>query len=171
MKAQQKRSARRGFSLIEVAVATAIVGFALTALMVAAASNTRVNDAGRKITQAIFLAQEIREWTLALPFSDQDPADQGKPPGPDGSDPQVFVDDLDDLMFVTFSPPRDGQGLPVNELPGWSQAIGLSWRDPADLTTEVASGSSDVIYVMVTVAFNGETILTTSWLRTRRADE
>ena len=171
MRSTIRRSARGGFTLIEVAVATAIVGLGLTALLVAVASNTRVNDAGGKLTQGIFLAQELREWTLALPFSDQDPGDVGKPPGPDGSDPQVFVDDLDDLMDVTFSPPRNGLGTALSQLPGWSQTITLTWRDPDNLSATVADGASDLIYVRVDVAFQGQNITTTGWLVTRRQGE
>ena len=161
----------RGFSLIDVVVATIVISIALTALLVSIGSNTRVNDAGWKITQASFLAQEIREWTLALPFSDPDPGDAGNPPGPDGSSPQVFVDDLDDLMNVTYSPPRDGRGVAINELAGWSQTITLTWRDPDDLPTVVAPGTTDVIHVSVEVAYRGHSVLTTGWLVTRRTDE
>ncbi len=48
------------------------------------------------------------------------------PPGPDQSDPQTFVDDLDDLMDVTYSPPRDAHGLPIADMTSWSQTITLT---------------------------------------------
>lgn len=166
-----RRSGRGGFTLIEVAVATAIIGIGVVALLVAIASNTRVNDAGSKLSQAIVLAQELREWTMALPFSDQDPGDKGNPPGPDGSDPQVFVDDLDDMMGVTYSPPRDGEGQALHSLQGWAQTIELTWCDPNDLNAVVTPGESNVIYAQVHVAFKGRPILTTGWLVTRREDE
>ena len=171
MRCTHSRSVRGGFSLIEVAVATAIVGIALAALLVAVGSNTRVNDAGAKLTQASFLAQEIREWTLTLPFSDPDPGDAGNPPGPDGSDPQHFVDDLDDLIDVTYSPPRDGEGVALYDLDGWSQTISLTWRDPNSLLTSVTPGESDIICVQVGVAFEGQTIINTNWLVARRDEE
>lgn len=171
MRGPRPPSARGGFTLVEVAVATAIVGLAMAALMVAAGSATRINDAGRKITQAVFLAQEFREWTVALPFSDPDPADADNPPGPDGSDPQTFVDDLDDLMDVTFCPPRDGQGYALTELPDWSQTVTLTWRDPADLGSVVSPGSSDIILVQLSLAHNGEPVMTTQWLVTRGGNE
>ena len=69
----------RGFSLIEVAVATAIIGLGIVAMIVSTRSGTDINGASREMTQALFLANEIREWTLKLPFSDQDPADKKNP--------------------------------------------------------------------------------------------
>lgn len=165
------RSARAGFTLIEVAVATVIVGTGIMALMVAAGSATRINDSGKKLTQSVFLAQELREWTLRLPFSDPDPADQGNPPGSDGSDPQVFVDDLDDLMDVTYSPPRDGQGSAIADMTDWSQTITLTWRDPSDLATVVSAGSSDFIHVQVSLSCKGRQVVTTGWLVARRESQ
>ncbi len=171
MRNTTRRCGREGFTLIEIAVATAIVGIALAALMVACGSNTRVNDAGRKLQQGIFLAQEIREWTLALPFHDQDPGDLGNPPGPDGSDPQSYVDDLDDLLGVTYTPPRDAQGNTLYDLDGWHQTINLTWRNPNDIGQTVTVGSSDVIHVQVDVTCRGKSIVSSSWLVTREEDE
>lgn len=157
-------SRREAFTLTEVAVATAIIGLAVTALLVTVGSGTRTNDAGRQLTLAVYLAQEIREWTVKLPFRDPDPGDQGKPPGPDGSSPQVFVDDLDDLINVTYCPPRDGTGQPIAALPNWAQTISLTWVDPNDLSAAVTAGQSNVIRVQVDVACTFETVFTTSWL-------
>ncbi len=162
---------RTGFTLIEAIIATALVGIGVASLMVAAKSSTQVNAAGREITQATYLAQEIREWTLKLPFSDPDLADQGNPPGPDGSDPQVFVDDLDDLWNVTYCPPRDGCGQAIGAMPDWSQHISLEWKDPDSLTTNVIPGLSDVIRVTVTISRGGRETLRTGWLVTRRMPE
>ena len=168
MYCKNPKVARGGFTLIEAAVATVIVGMGVTALMTAVAAGSRANGAGRNLTQAVFLAQEIREWTLRLPFSDPDPGDQGKPPGPDGTDPQVFVDDLDDLMNVSYCPPRDGQGQPLADMTGWTQRITLTWRDPTSLTTVVADGASDFIHVQVDVLNGSRMVLSTGWLVARK---
>lgn len=161
----------RGFTLVEIVVATILIGLAMAAMMVSVTSNTQVTDAGAKLTQASFLAQEIREWTLNLPFSDPDPGDQGNPPGSDGSSPQTWVDDLDDLMNVTYSPPRDGQGYAISSLAEWSQTITLTWRDPNDLSTTVADGASDLIYVNVDVKYANKHITSSGWLVARKQDE
>ncbi len=159
--------ARRGFTLIEAVAASALVGLGVVALMAAAMSGTRTNQSGREIAQAVFLTQEIRELTIKLPFSDQDPGDMGNPPGPDGSDPQEFFDDLDDLMDVTFSPPMDGFGSRIADMPDWSQTITLTWRNPDNLIEVVPDGTSDVIYVEVTVSHHDREVLASGWLVTR----
>ena len=168
MKHNAAEVARGGFTLVEVAVATIIIGISAAVLLTAVAASTRANGSGRELTQGVFLAQEIREWTLRLPFSDPDPADQHNPPGPDGTSPQVYVDDLDDLMDVTYSPPRDGQGLAIADMTGWSEKLTLTWRDPNSIVTTVSPGGSDLIYVKVDITNRGRPILTTGWLVARR---
>ncbi len=149
-------------------MATAIVGIGVAALLGCIASGTQANDGGQKLTTAAFLAQEIREWTLRLPFKDPDPG-QGATPGPDGSDPQTFVDDIDDLYpTITYSPPHDGRGNNIPNMPGWSQKITLTYRSPANLSTVVTAGTSDMIYVNVEVLCNSQSILTTGWLVSKR---
>jgi len=166
--ARRLTGSRQGFTLVEALVAVMIVGLGAAAIMVSAASNTRANDTAGKLTEAVFLAQELREWTLSLPFTDPDPGDEGNPPGPDGSDPQDYVDDLDDLMDVTYSPPRDGTGTAIAEMSEWSQSINITWRDPDDLTSTVADGSSSIVYVEVTIAFQGSEVMKTGWLVAER---
>jgi len=157
-----------GFTLIEVMVAIMLIGTGIVALLGASMAGTRSTDAGKKMSQAVFLAREIREWTLRLPFSDPDESDAGKPPGHDGSSPLTFVDDLDDLMDVTYSPPRDGQFGAIADMTDWSETITLTWRDRNDLDTIVPDGASDVIHVHVSVAHAGKQVLETSWIVVRR---
>ena len=168
MRRTSKRVGRGGFSLVEVAVTTVIVGVGVTSLLLSVGSGTKVNGGAQELTQAVFLAQEIREWTVKLPFSDPDPADAGNPPGPDGTSPLVFVDDLDDLMSVTFSPPRSGTGQPLNALTGWGQRINITWRDPDDLSSVVSPGASDIVYVQVEILRRGKVVYTTGWIVARR---
>ncbi|HAU36605.1 MAG TPA: hypothetical protein DCX07_02670, partial [Phycisphaerales bacterium] len=156
-----------GFTLIEVAIATAIIAIGVVALVVSVGSGTRANQAGTELTQAVFLAQEIREWTLRLPYIDPDVADQSNPPGPDGSDPQVFVDDLDDLLNVTYSPPRDGRGIAIADMPGWSETITLTYRNPDNLS-QIVSGRTDVVRVGVEVFHNSRPVFSTGWIVARR---
>jgi len=156
----------RGFTLIEAMVATAVIGMGVAAILVSAGSGTRVNRAGQQITQATFLAQELREWTLRLPFVDPDTPEA--PPGPDGTSPQTFVDDLNDLMNVVYTPPRDGQGFALADMSGWSERIEMSWRDPDDLNLAVIPGNSNIVYVEVYISYRDQEMLHTGWFATRK---
>ena len=104
-----------GFSLIETAVATCIIGMGVASMVAVSGACTRATGAGAQLSQAVFLAQEIREWTLMLPFTDPDAEDGGNPPGPDGGDAEGVVDDLDDLRGMTLSPPRGGDGSVLSD--------------------------------------------------------
>ncbi len=159
---------RKAFSLVEVAMSTAMVGLGVVSLMTFVGSGTRINGQAQDLTRASFLVQEMREWTLRLPFSDPDPGDAGKPPGPDGTDPQIFVDDLDDLLNVTYSPPRNGMGTAIADMPEWSETIVLTWRDPSNLSAVVSNGASDVIHVSLIISRQGREVLRTGWLVVRR---
>ena len=82
--------------------------------------------------------------------------------------PQVYVDDLDDLLDVAYSPPRDGQGIAIADMTAWTQQITLTWRSPTDLSSVVTVGSTDVIHVDIDISFQGRPVLNTGWLVTRR---
>ena len=81
------------------------------------------------------------------------------------------MDDLDDLMDVTYSPPRNASGQAIAGLDGWSQHIALEWKDPDSLTSTVWPGLSDVVRVTVTISHHGREVLTTGWLAWRRVSE
>ncbi len=145
MGTRRNRAYRNGFTLIETAIAVCIVGTGLVSLMASSRSSSQVNDAGTKLTQAVSLAQEIREWTLSLPLTD---------------DAEASVADMADQ---TFDPPANGRGMSMGEMTGWSQHVQLTWLAP-DALTPVADGASDTAEVEVTISFNDEQVFTTSWL-------
>jgi len=155
---------RSGFTLVEIAVATAVIGIGITALVTSLQAGTSANSGSEKVNTATFLAQQIHEWTLRLPFKDPDAADANNPPGPDGTDAYHLVDDLDDLLNVTYSSDHPSPEPSVSTPPGWSETITLTWRDPKDLQKTVANGTSDVINVQVEVKFAGKHVLTTQYL-------
>lgn len=165
MDGTRRRSARGGFSLIEAAVATVLIGLGVVALMTTVQSNIQTVDNSATIAQAVLLCGEIREWTMRLPFTDPQTPDNS--PGSDEGDPQVALDDLDDLMGVTFSPPRDAHGLAIADMTGWSQAITLTWRDPVDLESILTAGSSNIVHVKVDISYQNSQIFSTGYFMTK----
>lgn len=170
-----------GFTLVEVLFAVMILGMCIVAVLGSIHASTMATIAGTEMTQAVILAQGLREWTMNLPWNDPDVGDAGEDevsPGPNGSSALVWVDDINDLLGdsgtgVTYSPPLTADGPPnqLDDLTGWSEVIDLTWRDPANVQTVVTDGASDVIYVQVTFVKDGESILTTGWIVTRRDED
>lgn len=162
------RRERRGTTVIKAALATAFAGVAVVGMMVTLAAAARASEAGKELTQAVTLAQEIHEWTLRLPFSDPDVERKHSPPGCEEGDPQTFVDDLDDLIGATFCPPKSAKGTTIAGMPDWSQRLAVTWREPSNLTQIVAPGASDIAHVEVTIRHNGNQVFRTGWLLARR---
>ena len=133
---------RGGFTLVEVAVATAIIGLGVSALLTTIAAGTRSNAAGQKLTQATFLAQEIREWALRQDFNA--------------------------LAGAIYSPPHDGEGNTISGMTGWSHAVTVTWKNPSNLAATGVVGPTDMVYVQVVVSYKSQPVLTTGWLVSRR---
>lgn len=109
MRLSGRRARRTGFTLTEMAIAIVVIGLAVVSLVTASGAHTRATHGSRQLTQAVFLAQSIREWSIQLPLTDPDRADAGSPLGPDPHDAQGVPDDLDDLMGMIYNPPRRGR--------------------------------------------------------------
>ena len=143
-----RRVARaEGFSLIEVAVATVIIGLGVSALLLSVGAGTRVNDDAQELTQASFLAGEVREWASNQTFAN-----------------------LSALASpTTYNPPRDGSGNAITDMAGWSQKISFTWRDGANLNNNVAAGTSKFINLQVQVFRGNQLMLSTTALVVNRS--
>jgi len=139
---------RHGFTLIEICVATAIIGVSITSLMVAMASGTRMNENGQDISEAGFLAQEVREYTVKQSYNT-----------------------VTAMAGVRYTPPIDAQGQPINELAGWSQKIAINYVDPATPTNLVQPGPTDMMLVTVTICHNGAGVFSSCWMVSSRVGE
>jgi len=158
----------RGPTVIKAALAMASVSIAVVVLMVTLSAAARASDAGKELSQAVALAEEIHEWTLHLPFSGPDPGQKDDPSGRQQGDPRTSVDDLGDLMDATFCPPRNANGSVIAGMADWSQRVAVTWREASSLSQTVAPGSSDIVHVDVIISHNGKRVFRTSWLVARR---
>jgi Tfp pilus assembly protein PilV len=163
MRGTRNRTWGAGFTLTDTVIAAAIIALGVTSLIAVCGACTQAAESGRQLTQAVFLAENIREWSVMLPMTDPDEQDAGYPPGPDPYDTYGVPDDVDDLAYLTCDPPRDGQGQPMQGMAGWAQAITLTWLDKQTLEA-VQPGGSDVVQVDVTISFEYEPVFTTGWL-------
>jgi hypothetical protein len=169
-----------GFTLIEAALATVIIGTGVLSILAAQLAYHQKNQWATKSGTAMLLANEIRELTLAMPL--HDPI-QGSHMGPETGEATISsYDDLDDFagdvgadkkgsgtVFVstdaTWIPsgakrmagPIDALGQTITTMPGWSQLVRVENVLPEniavsdDLTQPL--GSTDVVRVTVDVYY------------------
>lgn len=178
---RKARSVRRGFTLIETALATIIVGVGVLALVSAQQGFHQQNNWSTHASIALRLGNEIREMTLNLP--QHDPVTGAAFWGIEGS--EAFLEDFDDLDDfdgegdgIVFSA-DEGNG-PVNarreiiaNMPGWSQTVRVFNVNPLNITETVDDDTSNMMVVEVTVAFRGhgdtvgQVLTKVSWLAPR----
>ena len=158
------RAARRGFTLIETALATIIVGVGVLAIVSAQQAFHKQNGWSSRAGTASRLGNEIRELTLKLPR--HDPVTSSAYWGAEPSELWVGdFDDLDDfdgdgggLIFsATFDPPNG----PINarreiipNMPGWSQIVTVRNVNPFDITDgTIVDAATDMMVVDVLVTY------------------
>ncbi len=131
---------RRGFTLIEAALTTIIIGVGVVSMLQLLASGTVSNIDGAQQTTGINLARNIREMAL-----------------------QDSFDQVRGLNAKTYSPAIDSQGHGITDLKDWSQSVAVTQVDPKNLTKASSSGTPVAICVTVTVTHNAQNVCDLSW--------
>lgn len=121
-----------GFTLIEAALTTVIVGTGVLAMVAAQQAYHSKNGWAQRTNTAMLLANELRELTITLPAHDPvtGPANLGPETG------ETTVNDFDDLddfagtidvngigSGMDFNPPINALRLTVPDMDKWTQRI------------------------------------------------
>jgi len=160
-----RRRSRRsaGFTLIEAALTTVIVGTGVLAIIAAQQAYHMKNNWATRTTTGMLLANEVREMTLGMPL--HDPITGKTNLGPEGDESTVVAfDDLDDFAGVvtsgqgagtTFDPPINALRQDIGDLNGWSQRVTVEsvLPDYIDAAFTQNLGSTDVMRVTVDVFY------------------
>lgn len=160
----KKPRPRIGFTLIETALATIIVGIGVLAIVSAQAAFHQKNAWSTHASIATYLAGEIRELTWDLPRNDPVTGDVNW--GPEGDNEASFedYDDLDDFDGMggglVFSPPIDAQRRVISNMDGWTQTVRVFNVDPFNIVFDgdtlagvAADGTTDTIAIEVTIHY------------------
>ena len=115
------RRRRPGFTLIEAAWVTVIIGLGVLATMELLAVGTASNAAGNQMTAAVNLANNVHEIALSLPLKDPQQPTQWIA----RESTVAAYDNVLDLDGHTFSPPLDVRRQPILDYMGWSQQVKL----------------------------------------------
>ncbi|MHC5028936.1 MAG: type IV pilus modification PilV family protein [Planctomycetota bacterium] len=172
---ERSRFPRRtpGFTLIETALATIIIGVGVLAMVSAQTAFHAQNNWSTHSSTATRLGNEIREMTLNLPRHDPVTGDLMWGPEPNESWVGDFDDlddfDADDSNGWVFSSelnngPISARREVIPNMEGWAQQIRAYNVDPFDIRTDVADRASDIMRVEVTVTFEGDVMTTVSWI-------
>lgn len=152
----------RGFTLIETALTTIIVGVGVLAMVSAHQAFHRQNYWSSHASIAERLGNEIRELTMNMPR--HDPVTGAAYWGVEPNESWVGdFDDLDDFDGdgdgVEFSAdlgngPINARGEIIANMDGWSQVVTVRNVDPFDFTDEdVEDGSTRMMLVEVVVSY------------------
>ena len=153
---------RRGFTLIDAAMVTVIIGVGVVGMLELLAAGTMSNTKGTELTTAINLANNVREISLGLQFVDpEQPTTWSTKETTVGG-----YDDVKDLDGCTFSPPLDVRKLPITAYVNWKQKVRVDTVDPNNV--KLALGTKDprevTARVTVTIEHAGADVYTMSWL-------
>jgi len=160
----QNTKYEHGFSLIEVLIATILVGLVVASLIAASGSFTKASGAGMNLSTAEFLLEQVRELAALLPVVDPD------------TDTSIFgpeesvladYDDLDDFDGVIFSPPISADRQILNDFSEFSQHITVENVDGSNFGQVVGDHSSYFVRITVDVSLNSKRISSVSWIRAR----
>jgi prepilin-type N-terminal cleavage/methylation domain-containing protein len=168
---------RRGFTLLETALATVIVGTGVVAAMGLFGACIQQASAADRMTVATNLAENIHEAMIGLSFSD--PGTATAVFGAESGETLATADDVDDFDGQIFSPPINSQRQTLSDLSQYSQAVSV-WPVLAnDLSTNSNESDPDLpqssyqgaVRVRVRVMFRRTAtdtpteVYQTSWIR------
>jgi hypothetical protein len=136
-----RRRARKGFTMMEAATATVIIGVGFVAMLELLAAGTGTNARSAELTTAINLAANIHEAAVRTEYD------------------QIFG------LEATHDPAVDGELATLENMNGWSQVVDVSYVDPNLLTSDVPDDQDEpTARITVNIRRNGTTVYTTSWL-------
>ena len=168
---RKRTTTRRGFWLVESAVAIAVVGIGVVAVVGSQQAWHIQAVASEELATGMRLATEIREMSLLLLAND--PITGSAVWGPEAGELiPIDIDDLDDLDGAVFaevdgSGPLDATGAVIVGMDDWVQRIQVQCVDPFNVTSIVPDGSSEVVRIDVTVMHIGEEITRLTWIAPR----
>jgi prepilin-type N-terminal cleavage/methylation domain-containing protein len=156
---------RRGFTLVETALAMVIIGVGVMALLQLLAAGTMSNGAGTELTTAVNLANNIHEITIGMAFTDAT-----SPNSTTTKESSVAnYNDIWDLNGDTYSPPLDVRRNPIAGYSNWSQSVTVQTVDPNNVSAARPNDATQpTARVTVVITHNNKKVYQGSWLVTNK---
>jgi prepilin-type N-terminal cleavage/methylation domain-containing protein len=162
------RPCRRGFTFVEVAITTAIIGLGMAGLVNMMAASSGANYTATQLTTAMNLANNIHELTERLAYAD----------GHFGMESGETIancnscDDLSGLRLGTAGTSvvdAVGQNMPTApgmDWTGWQQQVDIALVNPSNVRqtlTSTDTSVNDVMRITCTIVHNGNQVYQQSW--------
>lgn len=139
---RRQRNRRAGFTLIEVSLTIVIIGLGVLAAAELLATGTAANADSHRLTTALNLAGNIREYAQ-----------------------QKTGAELLALDGSTYNPPHDARGNAIAGLNDWTQVIDVEKVSPDWITVDVAKNStSRLMRLSVIVRHRGVEMTRELWV-------
>jgi MSHA pilin protein MshD len=135
-------SLRRGFTLIEAATASVVVGLLAGATLTAVTSATRAAALTGDRARARQLAGDLMAEVCAQAYMESGSTTLGPDAGEVNGASRAAFDDVDDYNGLSESPPKDRTGKDLAGWSGWMRTTTVQWVSPVDCSTVKAAESS-----------------------------
>ena len=140
--AGRPRRRRGGFTLIEVSLTIVIIGLGVLAAAELLATGTQANADSHRLTTALNLAGNMREYAQ-----------------------QKAAADLLAMDGDVYSPPHDARGNSIDGLEDWEQVIDVEKVSPDWITVDVSKTStSRLMRLTVSVRYRGAEMTSEMWV-------
>lgn len=147
---------RAAFSLIEVLVATAIMGVLLVAAMQTVGNSVRAERYNADRCHGLWLAEQLMAEILTAKYVEPDETPTFGPEALETGGTRIAFDDVDDYDDWNASPPEDPDGTEIPDRTGWQRSVTVDYANVNDLSIVVGSGQG-VKRITVVVQRNGQT--------------
>lgn len=148
-----KRPSRRaGVSLLEVVLATLLVGIVLVSSLSAVNGILKSRIVLSEDGTAEQLAQQLLAEIVEQPYEDPDGSFLFGVELLEGSFTRANFDDVDDYHLWNASPPEDRAGTALTNMQGWRRQVTVEWVDPRNPDTTILTNQG-IKRITVTVSY------------------
>ena len=165
-----RRPRRRGFTLIEAATTTVIIGVGCVAMLQLLGAGTVANHAGTEGTVAMNLAGNVREAMAGIAFADKTTPSHWGPETGEGTVKQFNdVDDFDGWASAPGTPINAKRDRLPEQYAGWEQQVKVECVQRDNLSVPTAHLTlppelRPTNRVTVYVIHNGRHVYSESWI-------
>jgi prepilin-type N-terminal cleavage/methylation domain-containing protein len=157
----------RGFTLVEVMVASALIGIGISAAMFGFGTSHNLAHEGRGLLVSATLVGHVQQFCRNLEFYDPEIGETVLGPE-EGEAALADYDDVDDLNDQEFSPPFGADGSTLSAFSGWTIATRVKGLDSETFAVLTDPAGSPVRRIEVDVYNGSKKVAEYDWIVTKK---